>query len=168
MLLCTFANSSALAGRGPRISRSSLFSSIIDSFVLSVCTIPYARNGCGPRALNTRLPEPYDQCLSSRKFILIREVKAPPRIVFIASIAIASGLFFGTVTFAGKIIDCCAPGLSKMYTLGLSGRFTAARFFFGTSPAFQLLNNFSNRGFNSSIVISPTTIIVAMFGLIHV
>ena len=41
-------------------------------------------------------------------------------------------------------------------------------FFFGTSPGFQEAKSFSSFGWISANVVSPTTTIVALFGLNHV
>jgi hypothetical protein len=61
-----------------------------------------------------KLPEPYDQCLSSRRFILILEVNIPPSMSFIISIATLSLSPYGGAGSAPKIIDDCEI---KMNTL---------------------------------------------------
>src|SRR4030042_396534 len=111
------------------------------------------------------LRAPYDQCLSSRRFMLIREVKAPPRIWFINWMAASCGFARGTVRKPAKITDCGDPGRSTTYTCGPDVSATGARFFFGTSPRVQAANSFSSRGLISSSVVAPVMISVALLGL---
>ena len=42
----------------------------------------------------------------------MREMNWPPRMAFIASIAISSGLAFGGATWPARMSDCSAPGRS--------------------------------------------------------
>src|SRR3984957_17933253 len=46
--------------------------------VLSICTGALAIHGRWPTELVALLRAPYDQCLSSRRFMFRREVKSPP------------------------------------------------------------------------------------------
>src|SRR5579871_2629183 len=110
---------------------------------------------------------PYDQCLSSRRFMLSRAPKFPPGPSFIASIAISFGLFSGGAITPATITDCRAPGLSTRYTVLLAGKLTVLTVFFGTAPGLQPENSFSSFGVTSAIVVSPTITRVALFGLNH-
>src|SRR5690349_16644858 len=77
-LFCASLSSSAEMDFPSAILRYSLANSDKDSFVLSVCTGERVRYGRWPRADGSVLNTPYDQCLSSRRFILMRELKDPP------------------------------------------------------------------------------------------
>src|SRR5712692_5854987 len=101
-------------GLGPENARSSRSTSIIDSFVLSVWTGAYAMNGRWPRASQMNVNAPYDQCFASRRFMLTREVNCPPSSEVIASMAYSRGLAFGGARSPAKMIDCSAPGRSRM------------------------------------------------------
>ena len=100
--------------------------------------------------------------------MLIRDVNAPPKMSFIASIATSSSGFFGGTSSPAMIVDCSEPGRSTRNTRAFVARATADSVFFGTSPGSQRANSFSIFGRISGNVVSPTTISVALFGLNHV
>src|ERR1039458_5447690 len=97
--------------------------------------------------------------------MLIRAPKSPPRMLFIVTMVISSGLFFGGATFPARISDCSDPGRSTRYTTGLSAKATVAMFFLGGSPGCHAANNFSSFGRSSARFVSPATISVEWFGL---
>ena len=69
-----------------------------------------------PRALRMKLPAPYAQCLSSRRFMLSLEPKSVPSTALIVSMAGSSGLDFGGATLPAMITDWSEPGRSNRYT----------------------------------------------------
>ena len=68
----------------------------------------------GPAAVLDRLAGEglADQCLSSRRFMLTREMNWPPSTLFSTCCAISCGLARGGATWPAKIVDCRAPGRS--------------------------------------------------------
>ena len=98
----------------------------------------------------------------------MRAPKIPPRLSFIASIAISCGFARGGATTPAKITDCSAPGLSIKYTVDFAATETVFTSFAGAFPLFHPAKSFSSFGFNSASVVSPTTISVELFGWNHV
>ena len=159
------AISCGLGGRSPTIPRSSPAISAMDAPVLSDCTDVQIRKGRGPVAGMTTLLAPYAQCLSSRRFMLSRPVKPPPRMSFTASIARSSGSSLGGMTWPATMIECSEPGRSTRYTAETGGCATRANAFSGIGPGCHSPNWRLRRGSSSSMLTSPTTTSVALLGL---
>ena len=65
---------------------------------------------------------------------------------------------------AAMITDCGAPGLFRMNTFAADGAPTSATFLAGTSAAPQFPKLRSSLGISSSMLTSPATASVALFG----
>ena len=65
-----------------------------------------------PRASSRMLCAPYDQCLSSRRFMLMRDANVPPRTDVHGFDRDFVRLFAGGAISPARMIDCSAPGLS--------------------------------------------------------
>ena len=113
-----------------------------------------------------KLNAPYDQCLSSRRFMLSREPKSLPSTALMVSIAGSSGFALGGATSPAMSVDLLGARPVEQVDLPASRLgATSAMFFVGTSPGRQPAKSRSSLGRISAIVVAPTTTIVAWLGL---
>ena len=90
-----------------------VFPSCIGSTHTGLVLLDLVSKGRGPAASKANVNAPYDQCLPSRRFMLTREVKLPPRISFMVWNAMSSGFPLGGARSAAKMTLCSAPGRSS-------------------------------------------------------
>ena len=164
---CSSRPPPAWRGRPPTYSSISLLD--LEHRRRPSCPLARARSrgtaaapGCRRSPCRRRTTTP----LSSRRFMFMRDVNAPPRMSFIASTAMSSrGLF-------ARHEVPCDDHRSARIRAGRPGRRAASRATrrrVVSSPARRRganrANNASSFGWISASVVSPTTIIVALFGL---
>jgi len=162
-----FQGSLWLSGRPPTTSWNSLFISISDSFVLSVCTGATARYGRCPRASHNRMLAPYDQCLSSRKFIFNRAPKLPPSPSFYRFNRDLLRIAFRRCNHSRDNHGLLRARLVNQIDRALSREIHRLHRFLWNVSRFPCREKFSSFGVTSLSVVSPTITSVALFGLNH-
>ena len=138
----------------------------MDSTVLSVWTGADSSHGRPPSASGRFERAPYDQCLSSRRFMLMREVNVPPSTLFIVSVSSRLAALLEASTWPTRMLLCTAPGLSTRNTRGAEGVAASGSALDGRGvpAACQPPKCFSSTGRTRAAVVSPVTIRVALSG----
>ena len=93
-----------------------------------------------------------------------RELKLPPRMLFITRTGKMSGALEATPSSPIQICDCGAPGLSTSVTTRAPRFAPAGLRARGASLSFHSPNRFSKRGISAPSLVSPTTKSAALEG----